>query len=384
MPVSFNTNPSSYDGQSCTEVLCAKPSAQCVERASKNLTIGLINNMPDAALEATERQFLALLESASEGFSIRLQLYALPRVPRNEAGARRLNSLYSIVESLWNTQLDGLIVTGREPLTPNLADEPYWESFTKVVDWARNNTYSAVWSCLAAHAAVLYMDGVGRVRNGHKYCGIFDCALLYDHPLMANVPFRFKLPHSRWNGLPEDQLRARGYRILSRAEDAGADTFIKQFKSLFVFFQGHPEYEPNTLLLEYRRDVGRYLRGETEKYPLMPRGYFSEETQMALTALQRESALRAREELLAEVTGVLEQVGIQKSWGETAKSIYRNWLQYICAQKKIQLQSSIAVAEEHEAARLGPLLVAANQVTRPSVQAMSLDQERPRLIRAAR
>jgi homoserine O-succinyltransferase/O-acetyltransferase len=384
MPVSFNTNPSSYDGQSCTEVLCAKPSAQCVERASKNLTIGLINNMPDAALEATERQFLALLESASEGFSIRLQLYALPRVPRNEAGARRLSSLYSSVESLWNTQLDGLIVTGREPLTPNLADEPYWESFTKVVDWARNNTYSAVWSCLAAHAAVLYMDSVGRVRNGHKYCGIFDCALLYDHPLMANVPFRFKLPHSRWNGLPEDQLRARGYRILSRAEDAGADTFIKQFKSLFVFFQGHPEYEPNTLLLEYRRDVGRYLRGETEKYPLMPRGYFSEETQMALTALQRESALRSREELLAEVSGVLEQVGIEKSWGQTAKGIYRNWLQYICAQKKIQLQSSIAVAEEHEAARLGPLLIAANQVARPSVQAMSLDQERPRLIRAAR
>lgn len=382
MPVSFITDPSSYDGQSCTKVLCAKPSAQCVEGASKNLTIGLINNMPDAALEATERQFLALLESASEGFSIRLQLYALPGVPRNEAGARHVNRFYSSVESLWDTQLDGLIVTGREPLTPNLADEPYWASFTRVVEWAQGNTYSAVWSCLAAHAAVQYMDGVGRVRNGHKYCGIFDCALLYDHPLMANVPFRFKLPHSRWNGLPEDQLRVRGYRILSRAEDAGADTFIKQFKSLFVFFQGHPEYEPNTLLLEYRRDVGRYLRGESEKYPLIPRGYFGEDTEMSLTALQRESALRSREELMAEVSGVLEQVGIEKSWGQTAKGIYRNWLQYICAQKKTQLQRSIALGEEHEAARLGPMLIAANQVARPGVQATN--QGQPRLIRAAR
>lgn len=226
------------------------------------------------------------------------------------------------------------------------------------------------------------MDGVGRVRNGHKYCGIFDCALLYDHPLMANVPFRFKLPHSRWNGLPEDQLRVRGYRILSRAEDAGADTFIKQFKSLFVFFQGHPEYEPNTLLLEYRRDVGRYLRGESEKYPLIPRGYFGEDTEMSLTALQRESALRSREELMAEVSGVLEQVGIEKSWGQTAKGIYRNWLQYICAQKKTQLQRSIALGEEHEAARLGPMLIAANQVARPGVQATN--QGQPRLIRAAR
>jgi homoserine O-succinyltransferase/O-acetyltransferase len=384
MPVTFNTNPSSYKGQSCTKVLCAKPSAQCVERASKHLTIGLINNMPDAALEATERQFLALLDSASEGLSVRLQLYALPGVPRNDAGARHVSTLYSSVENLWDTQLDGLIVTGREPLTRNLADEPYWESFTKLVEWAQDNTYSAVWSCLAAHAAVQYMDGVGRVRNSHKYCGIFDCALLYDHPLMANMPFRFKLPHSRWNGLPEDQLRARGYRILSRAEDAGADTFIKQFKSLFVFFQGHPEYEPNTLLLEYRRDVGRYLRGETENYPLMPRGYFSEDTKMVLTTLQKESALRAREELLAEVSGVLEQVGIEKSWEQTAEGIYRNWLQYIYAQKKRQLRSSLTAAEEHEAARLGPLLIAANQVARPGVQATSLDQERPRLIRAAR
>lgn len=384
MPVSFNTNPSSYEGQSCTKVPCAKPSAQCVERASKNLTIGLINNMPDAALEATERQFLALLESASEGFSIRLQLYALPGVPRNEAGSRHVNTFYSSVESLWDTQLDGLIVTGREPLTPNLADEPYWESFTRVVEWAQDNTYSAVWSCLAAHAAVQYMDGVGRVRNGHKCSGIFDCALLYDHPLMADVPFRFKLPHSRWNGLPEDQLRARGYQVLSRAEDAGADTFIKQFKSLFVFFQGHPEYEPNTLLLEYRRDVGRYLKGETEKYPLIPRGYFGEDTEMVLTTLQTESPLRSREDLLAEVSGVLEQAGIEKSWGQTAKGIYRNWLEYVCAQKKIQLRSSIAVAEEHEAARLGPMLIAANQVARPGVHATSLEQERPRLIRAAR
>ncbi len=96
--------------------------------------------MSDGALEATERQFVSLLDSASEGISIRLSLYSLPGVPRNESGAHRVSNFYSSVENLWDTRLDGLIVTGREPLTSNLADEPYWESFAKVVEWAQDNT----------------------------------------------------------------------------------------------------------------------------------------------------------------------------------------------------------------------------------------------------
>ena len=53
--------------------------------------------------------------------------------------------------------------------------------------------------------------------------------------------------------------------MLTRSADAGVDTFIKQRKKLFVFFQGHPEYESDTLLREYRRDMGRYFRGETTR-----------------------------------------------------------------------------------------------------------------------
>ena len=380
MPVTLDSKSSSHEGQSCATALCAKPTAECVERASKNLTIGLINNMPDAALEATERQFLSLLESASEGFSIRLSLHALPGVPRNEAGARHVSESYSSVEDLWDKRLDGLIVTGREPLTPNLADEPYWESFARVVDWAQDNTYSAVWSCLAAHAAVLYMDGIGRVRNGHKYCGIFDCARLTDHPLLANAPTRFKLPHSRWNGVPEDQLAACGYEVLTRAADIGVDTFLKENNSLFVFFQGHPEYEHNTLLLEYRRDVGRYFRGESDTYPLLPRSYFGRDAVIALTALQGKLE-NGREGLLAEFSGILEKASVENTWRPTAACIYKNWLQYISAQKKLRLQGTTGAGE---ADRSAPFLVAANEAPHPGVRVTSQDQARPRLLRVAR
>ena len=42
--------------------------------ADRVLTIGLVNNMPDAALEATERQFMRLLTAAAGNNLIRLPL----------------------------------------------------------------------------------------------------------------------------------------------------------------------------------------------------------------------------------------------------------------------------------------------------------------------
>ena len=43
---------------------------------------------------------------------------------------------------------------------------------------------------------------------------------------------------------------------------------MKCFGSQFVFLQGHPEYDANSLAREYRRDMDRYMRGETEREPL--------------------------------------------------------------------------------------------------------------------
>ncbi|QNI34483.1 homoserine O-succinyltransferase [Alloacidobacterium dinghuense] len=339
MPAFLQTNPSSSDRQPCAKGLCAKPFAECLDRSGNSLTIGLINNMPDGVLEATERQFLSLLNSSSHGISVRMVLYSLPGVPRNELGARHVSKSYSSVENLWDTQIDGLIVTGREPATPNLADEPYWESFTAVLDWARDNTYSTIWSCLATHAATLYLDGIHRIRSDHKHSGVFNCTRVSDHSLTAKTPSRFRLPHSRWNGLPESELTSRGYSVLTRTADAGVDTFIKKYKSMFVFFQGHPEYESNALLLEYRRDVGRYLRGETNRYPLMPQDYFDRDTVIALTELEQEATINPRDELLAQVFGKLERIDVENTWRETAVCIYRSWLQYIWAQKKRRLRT---------------------------------------------
>jgi homoserine O-succinyltransferase len=319
------------------------------EGSSRCITIGLINNMPDSALEATERQFISLLNGASDGMQIRLSRYMMPDVPRQEAARRYLNSFYNSIEDLWDRHLDGLIVTGREPLTPNLMDEPYWKSFTRVVEWAQSNTYSTVWSCLAAHAAILHLDGISRVKRDEKLCGVFDCVRATDHRLTAGTPARFRLPHSRWNGLLEEELTSCGYRVLTRAGDAGIDTFIRQQRTLFVFFQGHPEYEADTLLREYRRDIGRYFKGETDKYPSIPRSYFDRNLVDALTALQERAVSSRNEDLLLEISNALGEHNIANTWSSSATSVYKNWLDYICAQKERTLQLKRIKAMTHAA-----------------------------------
>jgi homoserine O-succinyltransferase len=308
-------------------------------RSRRCITIGLINNMSDEALKGTERQYISLLGSASGGMQVHLSLYTLPEVPRNDASARHIAAHYSSIDDLWESELDGLIVTGREPLAAKLTDEPYWQSFTKTLLWAQENAQSTVWSCLAAHAAVLYMDGISRSKRNDKLFGIFGCTRMSDHPLMAGIPSRPQLPHSRWNSLREDQLSAGGYSVLTRTGDAEVDTFIKQQKKLFVFFQGHPEYEADTLLREYRRDIGRYFKGERSQYPSMPQDYFDRDTAAALGALQLQSDSRPCDKLLPAISAALSNITIENTWRSSATGIYENWLRHLRLQKSIAMRS---------------------------------------------
>ena len=67
------------------------------------------------------------------------------------------------------------------------------------------------------------------------------------------------------------------------------DTFIKQQKNSLVFLQGHPRMNP-IAAARYRRDVGRYVKGEASRYPLMPE-VIDEATAEELTAFQQKAVL---------------------------------------------------------------------------------------------
>ncbi len=88
--------------------------------------IGLINNMPDSALEGADSQFKALLKTAAGERPVTLRLSSLPEVPRGSEARTRITEHYWSLDQLLDQAPDAIIVTGTEPKTTVLSDEPYW------------------------------------------------------------------------------------------------------------------------------------------------------------------------------------------------------------------------------------------------------------------
>jgi homoserine O-succinyltransferase len=294
--------------------------------------IAFINNMPDAALEDTESQFFGLLGEAAENIPVHLRLYSLPHISRSERAQRHLSNFYFGIDDLFSSRFDAVIMTGTEPRQSNLRNEPYWDALVDVLDWAENNTVSTVLSCLAAHAAVLHSDGIDRHRLDDKQFGVFDERKVSEHTLLSQTSDLMPFPHSRWNEVPEDALSSCGYTVLTKSAEAGVNLFVKKKKrSLFVHFQGHPEYDAGTLFKEYRRDVKRYLRGERETYPSMPHEYFDPAAIELLTRFRENATFDRGEELQAHFP---ESLGTAESrWHSSATLVYSNWLQYVASRK---------------------------------------------------
>jgi len=319
----------------CAEQLWPQSLAS-VERfgTQGSVQIALINNMPDAALEDTELQFFELLEAACGDIPVNLTLYSLPGVPRSERARQRLSQFYHDIDDLFERRFDGVIMTGTEPRQPDLRNEPYWAAVAEVLDWAERSTVSMVLSCLAAHASVLHSDGIVRRTLSDKRFGVFECRRVGDHALTQGTPELMRFPHSRWNEVPEEALVSCGYQILTKSADAGIDLFVKKkAKSLFVYFQGHPEYGARTLWKEYRRDVRRFLVRERETYPSAPHGYFDAASAGVLADFRERALVDRREALLADfpdahVTGALE-----KTWHLSGTCVYSNWLRWVSSKK---------------------------------------------------
>ena len=303
-----------------------------------DLTIGLINNMPDAALQATERQFMRLLRRAAGDVRIDFHCFSLPSVKRSQPLQWRIDQQYSDIADLDRLRLDGLIVTGAEPAAASLAEEPFWPELASIVDWAKTNTRSTIWSCLAAHAAVLHLDGIERQRLDAKCSGIYDCFGVADHWLTDGLPAPFRVSHSRLNELRADDLAQRGYQLLTLSPEAGVDMFARQLRSQFIFFQGHPEYEALSLEREYLRDIARFLGHERDSYPASPAGYFDSDTEERLAAFEKRACAERRPALGMELPERTLRPDVAA--GTAATVIFRNWLDYLSGGARAALPRS--------------------------------------------
>ena len=179
------------------------------------ITVAFVNNMPDAAVRSSERQFCGLLKAGADGLDVEVRNYVCRDVPRSEIARQTFLQHYRNIEELFDGPVDGLIVTGAEPRGSTLTEEPFWPCLARLIDWAEDNTFSTIWSCLAAHAAAFRLSGVSRKPMPAKLSGLYECSKTLDHPLTAGAPQSWYVPHSRYNDLPVEELDGRDFQPIT-------------------------------------------------------------------------------------------------------------------------------------------------------------------------
>jgi homoserine O-succinyltransferase len=294
----------------------------------RELHIGILNLMPDAALEATERQFMRMVGGCNRIAQFKIHLFSVPEFERGEKARQHIDQFYESFERIKKVGLDALIITGANPVQSKLEDEPFWGALIEIVDWARENVSSVMCSCLASHAIVLHDHDVKRYRLEQKRWGVYSHRIVdFDHPLVANINTRFDAPHSHVYEVNSHQLRDAGLRVLVSSEDADFYLATSADGFRFVYFQGHPEYDSVSLFKEYKREVSRFVGGVRTSYPPFPECYFSREATLILN--------RFRDTVLSSQNGCTSMKYFPESevlpllddtWGDTGKAIVNNWL----------------------------------------------------------
>lgn len=299
------------------------------------LEIAFVNNMPDLAARAAQAQFMRLVRSALDDAPFNVRCYLSPNVPRSESMRRQLGQTHEDLDALFTRGTDVLIVTGAEPLAAQLPDEPFWPDLARLVDWARDHTHASLWSCLAAHAAVQRLDGIARRRAPEKFSGVYAFQRDPDDWLMRDAGAQILTPHSRYNGLSRGELEDRGYHISSWSEAVGVDMFWRSEPSRFVFAQGHPEYDSDTLLREYRRDATRFLTGESAAFPRVPENYFAAQTEARLAAIEAPADAVGRANCRTMLNEILSAEKPEARWAPHAVRLYRCLLEPVLREKTL-------------------------------------------------
>lgn len=305
------------------------PLDRALHQDIRELHIGLLNMMPDAALQVTERQFMRLIGNCNQIAQFYVHVFSVPGLPRSPETLAYIEKYYTTFANVRAEGLDALIITGANITQPNLEDEPFWEPLLEVFAWGTENVTSILCSCLATHALLKYYHQLDRERLPHKQWGVFNHHIVSadHHPLLRYINTRFDVPHSRWNQISRKQMESADLKILVESEVAGVHVATSPDQFRIIYFQGHPEYSRDSLLKEYRRELFRYLHGELEELPPYPDNYFNHAVseiieqyiEQAILALQHGEPLpHFPEERISPL--------LDNTWGDTAKAIFNNWL----------------------------------------------------------
>ncbi len=298
------------------------------EQDIRELHIGFLNMMPDAALAATERQFIRMVGSSNPIAQFYVYPFSIPEQERSAAARKHINEHYFEFEQLAEQGLDALIITGANVIEPSLDQEPFWDPLMDIIRWAEANVASVFCSCLATHALVKHYHALDRQHLDQKQWGVYEHKVTNAlHPLLRDVNTRFNAPHSRYNDISRDQFESAGMHVLAESPDVGVHLAVSPDQFRAVYFQGHPEYAAISLLKECKREVYRYIAGEREARPRIPDNYLTAEgAQIANAHIDAVVKALADGETPPEFPEAELLPHVDNTWGDTGKAIVNNWL----------------------------------------------------------
>ena len=201
---------------------------------------------------------------------------------RERPGASREEILgrYKPISEAACDGLDGLIVTGDNQELDEAGevlpfeDILYAEQLRELIDWADDNVYSTIYSCLASHFALNYKHGLERNKSKDKVFGVYSHEVVgRESNLVDGVDDVIESPHSRWCDVPiSDVVGVCALRLVALNERIGWLVAEEETKGgVDVYLQGHPEYWRSDLHREYQRDQAslpeNYYRYGTQLEP---------------------------------------------------------------------------------------------------------------------
>ncbi|HPF79036.1 MAG TPA: homoserine O-succinyltransferase [Alphaproteobacteria bacterium] len=303
------------------------PPDRAITQDIRELHIGFLNLMPDAALEATERQWFRLIGESNRVAQIYVHPFTLPVFERGKEAQSHIDAFYDQFEKLQEDGLDALIVTGaNEETNPHVSDVETWGPLRDVLTWSYENVTSTICSCLASHALMTYYHNQKPSWRETKMWGVFSHRVIErEHPLIRGMNTKFDVPHSRFSEITRDQYDKAGMITLIESKEAGVHMAVSKDGFRQICLQGHPEYDTASLLKEYKRDVGWYQDGQIDYYPPFPAHYFGPKAQAISedikTKIQNGEKADFPED---EIYDLLEN-----TWADSARSMLSSWIGHV-------------------------------------------------------
>jgi homoserine O-succinyltransferase len=238
---------------------------RAIHQDIRPLQLLILNLMPTKII--TETQLLRKLSNTPLQIEVEF-LHTRTHEAKN-VDPEHLSSFYTTFDQIKNRRFDGLIITGAPVENLDFEDVDYWQELCQIMNWSSRNVFSTLHICWGAQAGLYYHYGIPKVPLPKKLSGVYEHTLLKPQsPFFRGFDDTFTVPHSRYTGVrEEDILRIPSLELLSVSKDAGVFA-VKSSDNRRFFITGHPEYDADTLALEYERDLARGLDID------MPENYF--------------------------------------------------------------------------------------------------------------